>query len=80
MNVPYIPRAMCSASGATMLARDIMTTDVCTLTPETRHLLNADRLALLKPSAYLINVARGPLVVTDAGVRAAGVLPERVRS
>lgn len=34
----------------------------CALTPETHHLLNAERLALLRPSAFLINVARGPIV------------------
>jgi phosphoglycerate dehydrogenase-like enzyme len=34
----------------------------CALTPETRHLLDAGRLALMKPTAYLINVARGPIV------------------
>ena len=34
----------------------------CALTPETRHLINAGRLALMKPTAYLINVARGPVV------------------
>jgi phosphoglycerate dehydrogenase-like enzyme len=34
----------------------------CALTPDTRHLLNADRLQLLKPNAYLINVARGPII------------------
>ena len=34
----------------------------CALTPETRHLLDAERLALMKPTAYLINVARGPIV------------------
>ena len=34
----------------------------CALTPETHHLLNVDRLALLKSNAYLINVVRGPIV------------------
>lgn len=32
------------------------------LTPDTRHLLNAERIALLKPTAILINTARGPIV------------------
>lgn len=34
----------------------------CPLTDATRHLVNADRLALMKPTAYLINTARGPIV------------------
>ena len=34
----------------------------CALTPETHHLLDAERLALMKPTAYLINTARGPIV------------------
>lgn len=34
----------------------------CALTGETHHLLNADRLRLLKSTAYLINVARGPII------------------
>jgi D-3-phosphoglycerate dehydrogenase len=34
----------------------------CALTPETRHLLDAGRIALMKPTAYLVNVARGPIV------------------
>ncbi|MBI1926286.1 D-2-hydroxyacid dehydrogenase [Candidatus Poribacteria bacterium] len=34
----------------------------CPLTPETRHLINAENLALMKPTAYFINVARGPIV------------------
>lgn len=38
----------------------------CALTPETHHLLNAERLALMKPTAYLINVARGPIVDQQA--------------
>jgi len=32
------------------------------LTPETKHLVNADRLAQMKPSAVLINLSRGPIV------------------
>ncbi|MCB1499777.1 MAG: dehydrogenase [Bauldia sp.] len=34
----------------------------CPLTPATRHIVNAERLALMKPTAYLINTARGPIV------------------
>ncbi len=36
------------------------------LTPETRHLVNAHTLALMKPTAYLINTSRGGMVDTDA--------------
>lgn len=32
------------------------------LTPETHHLIGGAQLALMKPSAYLVNIARGPLV------------------
>ena len=34
----------------------------CPLTPETHELVNARRLALMKPNAILINTGRGPLV------------------
>jgi len=34
----------------------------CPLTAETERLVNAERLALMKPSAYLINTARGRIV------------------
>ncbi len=35
---------------------------VCPLTDDTYHLLDARRLALMRPTAYLVNVARGPIV------------------
>jgi glycerate dehydrogenase len=38
----------------------------CPLTPETDKLANATRLALMKPTAFLINTSRGPLVDDQA--------------
>ena len=34
----------------------------CPLTPETKHLVNAQRLARMKPTAFLLNTSRGPLI------------------
>ena len=38
----------------------------CPLTEETRHLVNAERLGWMKPTAILINTGRGPLVDEEA--------------
>lgn len=40
------------------------------LTSDTRHLLGKRQFAMMKPGSYLINVARGPIVDTDALVAA----------
>jgi glyoxylate reductase len=42
----------------------------CPLTPETRHLIDAEALARMRDDAYLINTARGP-VVDEAALAAA---------
>ncbi|SFM30506.1 NAD(P)-dependent oxidoreductase [Pelosinus propionicus] len=34
----------------------------CPLTPETRHLINKDKLKQMKPTAFLINTSRGPII------------------
>lgn len=38
----------------------------CPLTPETTNLINAQTLKLMKPTAYLINTGRGPLIDEQA--------------
>lgn len=40
------------------------------LTPGTRHLINAEKLKLMKPSAILVNTARGAVIDEEALVKA----------
>ena len=42
----------------------------CPLTPQTRHLIDADALARMRPGATLINTGRGPLIDTAAVIGA----------
>ena len=53
-----------------LLAEADVVVVTCPLTPETRGLLDARRLALLKPTAFLVNVARGAIVDQPALVDA----------
>lgn len=67
-------KALTSKSAATLpvgiqkadLPELLSTSDVlslhCPLTENTRHLLNADSLSLMKPASIVINTGRGPLV------------------
>lgn len=53
-----------------LLRRSDFVTLHCPLTPETRGLIGDEALASMKPTAYLVNTARGPVVDTDAIARA----------
>lgn len=50
------------------------TSDILTchtpLTPQTRHIVNRERLALMKPTAVVINTSRGPIVDEEALIEA----------
>jgi lactate dehydrogenase-like 2-hydroxyacid dehydrogenase len=49
-----------------LLERSDFVTLHCPLTPDTRHLVDERALRRMKPTAYLVNTARGPIVDTDA--------------
>lgn len=53
-----------------LLSRSDFISINCTLNPTSFHLINADRLALCRPNAVLINTARGPVVDEKALVSA----------
>ena len=53
-----------------LLERSDFVTLHCPLTPATRGLIGDDALARMKPTAYLVNTARGPVVDADALARA----------
>ena len=62
MNVRYATRAAGRAALEAVLRESDVVSLHCPLTPDTRHLLNATTLAWLKPTAFLINTGRGPLI------------------
>ena len=59
MGVRYLPRNVLLA------AADVISLH-CPLTPDTRHLVNADSLAAMRPGVLIVNTSRGALIDTAA--------------
>jgi D-3-phosphoglycerate dehydrogenase len=64
---PFADKALISSLGAEILSLDDVMRQsdfvvVCALlTKDTHHLINADKLAMMKPTAYFLNMGRGPI-------------------
>lgn len=73
---PYVRAADVEPLGITLLDLEdvIAQADFLSLhlpaTPETYHLMNRERIGRMKPGAFLLNLARGPLVDAEALVEA----------
>ncbi len=73
---PYVPAERVAALGVEMVSLDdvMRQSDYISihtpLLPDTHHMINAAMIALMKPTAYLINTSRGP-VVDEAALIAA---------
>lgn len=73
---PLVDAAVFQAQGVTRATLDEVLTQSdyislhVPLTPETRNLLNAERLRAMKPTAYLINTSRGGVIDEPALIQA----------
>ena len=69
---PFVSQADAQGSGVELLSLDELLEQsdfvciCCSLTADTHHLLNAERLGRMQPSSFLINVARGPIIDQQA--------------
>jgi len=65
---PYVTPEQAAGVGARMASLDevMQTSDfvvvTCALVPETYRLIKAEQIALMKDTAFLINIARGPII------------------
>jgi D-3-phosphoglycerate dehydrogenase len=66
----FAPSGMEATSLEDLLARSDVVIVHVPLTADTRHLLDAERLALMKPGAFLVNVSRGAVIETRALIEA----------
>lgn len=65
MPQPHFDEVLAADALPDLLAASDVVVVACPLTPETRGLIDAAALATMKPTAFLVNVARGPIVVAD---------------
>lgn len=65
---PYVPEEVTKRAGVAkvefpeLLKKADYISIHCALSPETQHLFNAGAFRQMKPTAYLVNTARGPIV------------------
>jgi phosphoglycerate dehydrogenase-like enzyme len=73
---PFVSAQQAAALGIELVALDTLLAEAdfvcvnCPLTPATHHLIGERELGLMRPSALLINTARGPIVDQAALTRA----------
>jgi D-3-phosphoglycerate dehydrogenase len=73
---PFVPEDVASAMNVGLVPLDLLLaeSDIVSihvfLNAETRHLIDARRLALMKPGAYLVNTSRGPVIDEAALIEA----------
>ena len=65
-----VENGVCMVSLQELMAQSDFVSINCDLNPTSRHLVNAESLAWMKPGAVLINTARGPIVNEPALVAA----------
>ena len=72
---PYVKQGQFDCPGIAMELEELLgAADIVSLhpplTPQTRKMINDAALARMKPTAYLVNCSRGPIIDTEALVRA----------
>jgi D-3-phosphoglycerate dehydrogenase len=73
---PFADKAVAEELGVELVSieelfrRSDVVSVACPLNDQTRHIVNAERIALMKPTAYIINTARGPIIDQKALTRA----------
>ena len=82
---PYVTQQSVRPLGVTLVDLDTLFREAdflcvnCPLNDETRRLVGARQLALMKPTAYFVNTARGPIVDEQRVLRSVGRAPHRGR-